>query len=354
MGELRATALSVVHVVVPEGIDDPRHPSGGNAYDRRICRELATLGCVVHEYAVAGDWPTPSPDSLSTLARVLASVPDGAVVLLDGLIASAAPEAVLPEADRLRMVVLLHLPLGGARERAVLLAAAAVVTTSNWARRTVLDQHGLPEQSVHVAEPGADVAAPTPGSQSGGELLCVAAVVPAKGHDTLLDALARISHLDWRCRCVGALDLDAGFVGHVRARARGAGIAARVLFTGPLTASELGAVLTTTDLVVTASRRESYGMSATEALARGIPVVAGAVGGLPEALGLASDGSLPGLLFPAEDPVALAEHLARWLGDAGLRDKLRRSAAGRRATLGGWTQTARQVAAVLADSRVAC
>ena len=95
-------------------------------------------------------------------------------------------------------------------------------------------------------------------------------------------------------------------------------------------------------------------MSVTEALARGIPVVVSAVGGLPEAVGRAPDGSRPGLLFPPDDPGALAEHVERWLGDRDLRERLRRSAAARRTTLGTWSGTARQVADALAGAHIAC
>ena len=34
--------MTAVHVVVPDGIDDPARPSGGNAYDRQVCRGLAS------------------------------------------------------------------------------------------------------------------------------------------------------------------------------------------------------------------------------------------------------------------------------------------------------------------------
>ena len=51
--------MNEVHVVVPYGIDDPRRPSGGNVYDRRVCRGLVALGWSVHEHAVAGRWPRP-------------------------------------------------------------------------------------------------------------------------------------------------------------------------------------------------------------------------------------------------------------------------------------------------------
>ena len=51
--------MTEVHVIVPEGIDDPARPSGGNTYDRRVCRGLAALGWTVHEHAVPGAWPRP-------------------------------------------------------------------------------------------------------------------------------------------------------------------------------------------------------------------------------------------------------------------------------------------------------
>ena len=44
--------MSEVHFIVPEGIDDPARPSGGNTYDRRVRHGLAALGWAVHEHAV--------------------------------------------------------------------------------------------------------------------------------------------------------------------------------------------------------------------------------------------------------------------------------------------------------------
>jgi glycosyltransferase involved in cell wall biosynthesis len=88
-------------------------------------------------------------------------------------------------------------------------------------------------------------------------------------------------------------------------------------------------------------------MVVTEALARGIPVVASAVGGVGEALGHAADGSPPGLLVAPGDPDALAGALRSWLTDPGLRRRLRASARDRRTALTGWAVTARRVSAVL-------
>ena len=98
-----------------------------------------------------------------------------------------------------------------------------------------------------------------------------------------------------------------------------------------------------------ASHAETYGMVVTEALARGLPVLATDVGGVTEALGHGDDGTRPGLLVPPGDPAALGAALRRWLDDAELRGRLRRAARERRASLRGWADTTSDVAGVLTE-----
>ena len=208
--------MNEVHVVVPDGIDDPRRPSGGNVYDRRACRGLAALGWSVHEHTVPGRWPQPDAPARAAVAAALARVPSGSLILVDGLVASVVPEVLEPEADRLRLVVLLHMPRDEPREVAALSAASAIVATSEWTRRWLRDHYALPGDRVHVVPPGVDAAEVAAGTPSGGRLLCVGAVTPLKGHDLLLDALATIDDPACRCVCVGALDLDVEFVARLR------------------------------------------------------------------------------------------------------------------------------------------
>jgi glycosyltransferase involved in cell wall biosynthesis len=344
--------VTTVHVVVPDGIDDEARPSGGNRYDRRICDELVAAGWDVPELVVPGPWPRPDPAALSGLARAVASVPDGGLVLLDGLIASAAASVLVPESARLRLVVLVHMPLGGVAvaeeaEEAVLTQARAVVTTSSWTRERLFDRYRLAPERVQVARPGADLDDEAPGTPGGGRLLCVAAVVPHKGHDLLLEALRGIRQPPWSCTFVGALDRDPTFVDSLRRQAAGSGILDRIRFPGPRVGEELVREYRAADILVFPTRIEAYGMVVTEALAVGLPVIATAVGGVPEALGSTADGS-PGLLVPPDDAGRLGEALGAWLRDEGLRTQLRRAARVRRTTLGGWDATARHLAVALA------
>jgi len=229
----------------------------------------------------------------------------------------------------------------------VLSSVASVVTTSQWTREWVLEHYSLRDGRVHVAEPGSEAAALAPGTTSGGELLCVGAVVPAKGFDLLVEALAQVTDRPWLCTCVGSLELDPGFVDRLRARADDAGLARRIGFTGPRTGPALDAAYAGADVLVLASRAETYGMVVTEALARGLPVVATEVGGVPEALGRGVDGTRPGLLVPPDDATSLAAALRCWLDDSALRESMRLAARERRRTLTGWEETTARVSRVL-------
>ena len=388
--------MSPVHVVVPGAVEDAARPSGGNTYDLRLCSGLEALGWSVRVHAVPGGWPHPEVDDRLALARALEVLPRGALVLLDGLVASCAPEVVVPETNRLRVVVLVHLPLGhpmaaeagaetmapeaGAEpavealhpwpvdpaegERAVLQSATAVLTTSEWTRQWLAGRYGLRADRLHVARPGADRSQPAAGTPSGTELLCVAAVVPAKGHLALLEALASLRDLPWRLVCAGALDLAPGHVADVRRQCQLTGLVDRVSFVGPLSGDELDRAYAAADLLVLASRIETYGLVVTEALARALPVIAMSVGGVGEAMAgppvgigasdVAVDDSrragapLPGLLVPPTAPDGLGLALRSWLEDADLRETLRAAALRRRETLSPWSSTARCVADVLA------
>jgi glycosyltransferase involved in cell wall biosynthesis len=124
----------------------------------------------------------------------------------------------------------------------------------------------------------------------------------------------------------------------------------RVRFAGTRTGSALDRAYAAADLLVLASHAETYGMVVTEALARGVPVLAADVGGVTEALGTGDDGTRPGLLVPPGDPAAFGAALRRWLGDAALRGRLRRAARQRRVSLRRWTATTSVLAGVLAGA----
>ena len=272
------------------------------------------------------------------------------MVLLDGLIASAAPEVLVPHARRLRQVVLVHMPLGhrpptarparsgraSARcsRRRPRSSRPAPGPGAGWA-----ELYALPADRVHVAEPGVDAGRARAGDRGrrraavrrGGD----ARQGPRRAARRARDGDGPVVAL----RVRGQPGPRPG-VRRRRAPPRARrGLGDRVRFPGPRTGAELDRAYAAADLLVLASHAETYGMVVTEALARGLPVLAAEVGGVTEALGHGEDGTRPGLLVPPGDPAALGAALRRWLGDAELRGRLRRAARERRASLRGWPAT---------------
>ena len=97
------------------------------------------------------------------------------------------------------------------------------------------------------------------GSADGGQLLCVAAVTPQKGHDVLLDALAAAQDLPWHCDCVGSLIRDADHAERMLHRARW--LNGRVRFAGARIGGELRAAYAAADLWCSPPARRRTGWS---------------------------------------------------------------------------------------------
>ncbi len=328
-----------VFFVVPDAIDDPDRVSGGNRYDQRVRDGLRADGREVRMVLV-------TDDGTSRTAEALAQLPDGALALVDGLLVTREPEALTAHGARLRLVVLVHMladaPADG--QSAALRAARRVIVTSDWTRSELLEQDAADAHHIVVAHPGTDPASPTRPSGSGGRLLCVAAVAPHKGQDLLVRALIGFADRDdWTCAIVGSLHVDPDFVAALRAEIDAVGLTDRVRFTGVLTGRALEAAYADADLMVLPSRTESYGMAVAEALAHGIPVLATAVGGLPEAI--AAPGAA--VLVPPDDVWALHVVLQQWWADPALRGARAAAALEARAAGRSWRTTTSIVAATL-------
>lgn len=336
MGELPETVVRV-DLLLPAGF--ARRPSGGNVYDRRLVCGLGERGWEVHVREVS------RPEEVQ---EALGSVPAGSPVLVDSLTASWAAPVLLGAAARL--VPLVHMLFDTPGEREVLADAPSIIVTSQWSRQVLTGPLGLDPRRIHVAVPGVDLAPHAPRCGQAGDLLCVGAVVPAKGQDVLLEALGELADLEWRCTMVGSLTADPAQVETLRKRSADLGVTDRIHLVGELGDEDLALAYRSAGLLVHPSRAESFGMVVTEGLSHRLPVLASAVGGLPEALGEV-DGTRPGMLVRPGDPRALALMLRRWLGDERLRRGLRQRVAARLPQLPRWPQTTAVVSRVLEDLR---
>lgn len=343
--------MTEVYFVVPDTIDDPQRVSGGNRYDQRVRDGLRADGWTVHMLLVTGR-------GTGWTARALAALPEGALALVDGLLGSREPEALVAHRSRLRIVVLAHMVAApaasgdgmlGDRDLAALRSVRRIVATSAWTRSRLLEQDAAGPHRIVVAHPGADPAPATTASAGGGRLLCVAAIAPHKGQDLLLRALAGFADRDdWTCTLAGSPTVDPDFVAALTAVIDAAGLAGRIRFAGVLDARALAEAYGEADLVVLPSRSESYGMAVAEALAHGVPVLATGVGGIPEAIARED----AAMIVPPEDPWALRVVLQQWWASAARRDALKSAALQAREAGRRWEDTVAVVSSALREAAV--
>jgi glycosyltransferase involved in cell wall biosynthesis len=334
---------------------DPATPTGGYEYDRRIVAGLRDLGWAVTVHALDASFPAPTPAARAAARDAFARLPDGATVLVDGLALGVLPEVAAAEARRLRLVALVHHPLADEtglepgraealrRSEAQALAAVRFVVTTSGTTARGLACYGVPPERIAVIEPGIDPAPLAAGSDGPGvALLCVAAVVPRKGHAVLIDALSGLADRDWRLTCVGSLGRSPQTVAALEHRIAALGLTDRVTIRGAVDRATLDACYAHADVFVLPTFHEGYGMALAEALARGVPVVSTRAGAVPETVPPDA-----GLLVPPGDPAALRDALARVLDDAALRARLAEGARRARARLPGWDAACARLAATL-------
>ena len=331
-------------------------PTGGYAYDRRIIAELAEMDWDVTVADLGGDFPRPSPRTRDLARARLAAVPHGVPIVLDGLAFGVIPEIAAELRPDHPLVALVHHPLACesgisaadaarflAQERAALAHAAHVVVTSPSTARLLAADYGVAADTITIAVPGSEPRSLARGSRDGTvALLAVGSVVPRKGYDVLVAALADIKDLPWRLTIVGDRTRDAATAAALDDNIRRHGLGERIDVVGAVDDHRLGALYAGADLFVLPSRFEGYGMAFAEAIAHGLPVIGTTAGAIPETV---PDGA--GLLVPPDDAPALTSALRRLIGQPDERQRVAVVARAVAARLPTWRQSAERFARVI-------
>jgi glycosyltransferase involved in cell wall biosynthesis len=335
----------LIHLLVPGPFDAI---SGGYIYDRRLVEGLRALGEDVRVVELPGRHPAPDEAAEAGARAALAAVPPGARIVIDGL----GLPAFLPLAQDLAArgaVALIHHPTAlehGAedatrtvlrsKERALFAACARLVCTSPLTARRVAEDFSVDPARIGVVEPGTDEAPRAGGSGGPGcAILSVGTLVPRKGHDVLLKALALLTDLEWSLTIAGDDRRDPPHAHGLRALAEELGIAARIAFAGEVEGDALEALYHRADLFALATRWEGYGMAAAEAMARGLPLAITAGGAIAEVVAPGS-----AIISPVDDVASLSKGMRRPIFDAELRAEMAEAAWQGGQRLPRWTDRA--------------
>lgn len=224
---------------------------------------------------------------------------------------------------------------------------ARIVTVSEASRSEIERHFGIPEKEVPVVYNGTDLETfrPVEGQRIEADLLFVGRTEDRKkGIGTLLEAMTHLPpHVT--LKIVDGRIPDSGLVPRFIRRH---GLEDRViLHREMLTVPELVAQYSTARVAVVPSFFEGFGFPASEAMACGLPVVANAVGALPEVVG--TDGQT-GRLVPPRDPRALAAAISDVLSDPERAARMGRAARARVARLFRWSEAAERLVHVFEET----
>lgn len=324
--------------------------TGGYEYDRRLKAGLEALGMTVHHIELSAKFPFPDREALADAALRMAAIPDGALVLADGLAWGAMDDIAQAEHHRLHLIALCHHPLAFEAglsveqqsalfktEKIALDCSVAVVVTSRATAELLHKAYNVPIGKLTVALPGTQqqIFAACQGQPP--VLLTVATLTQRKAHDVLIDALSRITNLSWHARFVGGSEFDPAWAARLKKMTDALELGERISFVGSV--ADLTAEYSTADLFVLPSRFEGYGMVFAEALSFGLPVVAARAGAVPDVVP-----ETAGVLVPADNATNLALTLHELLTDRPRFELLRAGAQAAGKQLPDWQSTASTLA----------
>ena len=314
--------------------------TGGYLFDRHIVEGLRSRGRSVRVIEL-------SVQDSTANGAIFAPIPDGRKVVVDGLALADLGEVVAAQARRLRLVAFVHGPLAletdlspDAAKRAALLEAGILLRVRGVlcpSRKTAaaLEGYGISSERIAVVPPGTAKPERRPRARRGPvrALLCVANLVPHKGHELLVEALARLRDLDWTLVCIGSLKRDPATARAVSHEILATDLGLRITLAGECAPESVARAYREADAFVLPSFHEGYGMVYAEAMVHGLPVVATTAGAIPETVPPEA-----GLLVPPGDPAALAQALRQVITEPALAARLAAGSRAAGARLPDWPQ----------------
>jgi glycosyltransferase involved in cell wall biosynthesis len=327
--------------------------------DDRDARELANAGVRV----LTLDQPGPLLLTPRAWARLYAMLVKESIDIVHAHMPRASvPGALLARLARVPVVVSHEhgSALEGKRVRTFLdrevvaRLSTVIVAVSEWDRRNLIAHERIAPDLIRVLANGIAPAdalpshapAPALARTVGTHLIgAVGRLYPEKGYAHLIEAVALLRDSGYPVRCVilGEGPQEA----ELRDLIARLGVGEQVQLLGRR--DDVEQIVRELDVAVLCSVREGSPLAMLEYMAAGAPIVATAVGGLPE---LIEDG-VHGVLVAAADPQALCLGIARLLDDRALAARLGAAARARRAAEFDLAGLMRRIEA-LYDELLAC
>lgn len=332
---------------------DLKLKTGGYGYDREVIAGLEALGWLVEPLSLGDGFPAPSQPVKLEAERRLSTLPDDALVVIDGLAFGVLENWAAHEAARLKIIALVHHPLAletgldpnsqrqlWESERKALSFARHIIVTSPMTARELIANFEVSGQNVTIALPGTKPAAVSACIGEPRHIVSIGTLTPRKAHHVLIEALKQIEDLPWRATIAGSKRFAPENVKMLERQIEALGLGDRVMLVGEC--DDARALLAEADIFALASRYEGYGMVFAEALSQGLPIVACNAGAIPDVVPKEA-----GFLVSVDDTRAFADALRQLLENKALHKRMAEAARHAGERLPRWEKTAQNISKIL-------
>ncbi len=333
-------------------------PTGGYGYAREVIAALRARGWTVEIVELGEGFPHVDAAQRLQARRSLLAVATDFPVVVDGLALGVLAEEAHAAARTHRLIGLVHHPLAletglstavaealRLSETQALAATRHVITTDHSTAAILSADYAVASGRISVALPGTRrLSRPQTRPEGPVRILAVGAIVPRKGYDLLVRALAELRGLSWHLTIVGDRTRSLQTTVDLDRLISALCLAAQITCTGTVTAEQLDQLHRDAHLFVQTSWFEGYGMALADALAYGLPVIATRTGAAPRIVTPQA-----GILIDPGDSITLTRALRRLLGDAEQRERYAAAAGAAAHSLPTWDDTAQVFEQVLTD-----
>ncbi|MDR9443646.1 MAG: glycosyltransferase family 4 protein [Microbacteriaceae bacterium] len=336
------TGLACVFVIP----GDINTPTGGYIYDRKLIDQLRKQNLDVELISLQGSFPNPTENdqrlAVEAFSNLLAYTP----VIIDGLAFGAMEKEVVSSISA-PIIALVHHPLaheGGLDEKTRqrlfdseyknLQKASRVLVPSSHTKKLLVNEYLVDEKIITVANPGFDLSPVGRVAIEPPLIFSVGSLIHRKGHDVLLKALSKITHLPWQAVIAGSARDQEYFEELIDLRAL-LGLESRVEFVGEVDQQQLTEYYSKATLFALATRHEGYGMVFDEAMSYGLPIITCDSGAVLETVG-----EKAALVVEPDSDESFAEAISRVLENQETYQAMSKSALERTSTLNDWSMTA--------------
>jgi glycosyltransferase involved in cell wall biosynthesis len=333
-------------------------PTGGYGYARAVIAALRARCWEVEVVDLGDGFPHVDVDQRAYARQRLLGVSTDVPVVVDGLALGVLAEEAHVASRTHRLIGLVHHPLAletglssavatalRLSETQALGATRHVITTDHSTAAILSADYSVVAERISVALPGTErMSRPYTRRRGSVHILTVGAIVPRKGYDLLVRALAELRDLDWHLTLVGDRTRGRQTVAKLDLLISEFGLASQVTCTGAVTAEQLDILHRNADLFVQSSWFEGYGMALADAIAYGLPVIATQTGAAPRIVTPEA-----GLLLAPGDSIALTRALRLLISDPDLRERYAAAARTSAQNMPTWDDTARMFEQVLTN-----